>query len=65
MSSSIAIMVKFSSIEKINELYDSDEYHPLKALQDEGADEGSRLRRFEQHTIELLLTTNTHGAKAS
>ena len=34
----IAIVVKFPSIEKINEWYDSDAYQPLKALRDEGAD---------------------------
>lgn len=34
----IIIMVKFPSIEKINEWYDSDAYQPLKALRDEGAD---------------------------
>ncbi len=34
----ITIMVKFPSIEKINEWYDSDAYQPLKALRDEGAD---------------------------
>jgi len=34
----ITVVVKFPSIEKINEWYDSDAYQPLKALRDEGAD---------------------------
>jgi uncharacterized protein (DUF1330 family) len=33
----IAVMMKFPSIEKINEWYNSDAYQPLKALRDEGA----------------------------
>lgn len=34
----IAIVVRFPSIEKLNEWIDSDEYQPLVALRDEGAD---------------------------
>ena len=34
----IAVIVKFPSIEKINDWYDSDAYQPLKALRDEGTD---------------------------
>jgi uncharacterized protein (DUF1330 family) len=32
------IIVKFPSIEKLNEWHDSDAYQPLKALRKEGAD---------------------------
>ena len=35
---SLAVIVKFPSIEKINEWYASDAYQPLMALRDEGSD---------------------------
>ena len=34
----LTIIVKFPSLEKINEWYGSDAYQPLKALRAEGAD---------------------------
>ena len=34
----LTIIVKFPSLEKINEWYGSDAYRPLKALREEGAD---------------------------
>ena len=34
----LAVIVKFPSLEQINEWYRSDEYQPLIALRDEGAD---------------------------
>ncbi len=34
----LAVIVKFPSLEKINEWYGSDEYQPLIALRDEGTD---------------------------
>ncbi len=34
----LAVIVRFPSIEKINEWYGSDEYQPLIALRDEGSD---------------------------
>jgi uncharacterized protein (DUF1330 family) len=34
----LIIIVKFPSLEKINERYESDAYQPLKALRDEGSD---------------------------
>jgi uncharacterized protein (DUF1330 family) len=34
----LIIIVKFPSLEKINEWYGSDAYQPLKALRDEGSD---------------------------
>jgi uncharacterized protein (DUF1330 family) len=35
---SLIIIVKFPSLEKIDEWYSSDAYQPLKALRDEGSD---------------------------
>ncbi len=35
---SLAVIVKFPSLENIDEWYGSDAYQPLKALRDEGAD---------------------------
>jgi len=34
----LTIIVKFPSLDKINEWYESDAYQPLKTLRDEGSD---------------------------
>ena len=34
----LTVIVKFPSAQALNEWFDSDEYRPLKALRDEGAD---------------------------